>query len=215
MTDRPSASSLVEKPFMGVPLSVGLLMGNIGCWGLYLENLPNSAPSPSKLVVFGFLAAASLFTWSYRESYYEDRVVVRYLPFVKREVRWTDVQRFSASPILKLFAVERTLSLPGTTPFLQSFLKAHLHNTEDGGFADQSPRGLLGMQLGHSSVWGAMFILSVVATAPFLAGGPLHRWWDSGGTILILCDFQLLVAVAVAFGQTALYVFGPGTGSLP
>ncbi len=193
-----------EKPFMGVPLSVGLLLGNLGCWGLVLGNSPPSTPPSSKLIVLSFLAAASLLTWSYRESYYYDRVVVRYLPFLSREVRWKNVQTLSLSPILKLHTIETTVWLPGTPPFLQSFLDPHLSKIEHRSFVAPSSTTLFGRQLRHSSVWGVLFVLSVAATAPFLAGGPLHKWWDTAGTMLLLCDLQLLSAAAVAFGQTAL-----------
>jgi hypothetical protein len=203
MRNKASPSSALDKPFMGLPLSVALMLGNIGCWGLYLQSSPPNTPRLSKLVVFAFLAADSLLTWSYRESYYEDRVAVRYLPFVTREVRWKDVQSFSLSPILRLHTIETTLSLPGTPPFLQSFLDAHLRKIEHRGFVISSPTTLFRRQMRHSSVWGVFFVLSVAATAPFLAGGLLHKWWDTVGTILLLCDLQLLVAAAAAFGQTA------------
>ena len=193
-----------RKPFMGLPLSLGLLLGNLVCWVIYLEHLLRSTPSLSKLAVLGFLIAASVLTWGYRESYYHDRVVVRYLPFVSHEVYWEDIKSFSVAPILRLRTVKNTLWLPGTPPFLQSFLGEHLHQIDRRVLFRMPPKTLLGRQLYYSAFWAGMFVLSIAATAPFLAGGPLHKWWESAGSILLLCDLQLLLAVLVSCGQTAL-----------
>lgn len=191
---------------MGLPLSLGLLLGNIACWGMYLEYFLRSTPSRSKLIVLAFLTAATVLTWSYRESYYYNRVVVRYLPFVNREVYWQDIQSFSLTPILRFRTVENTIWLPGTPPFLQSFLDEHFRQIDRQGFVRMSATTLLGRQLRYSAVWAVMFVFSIVTTAPFLAGGPLHEWWESAGSILLLCDLQLLLVVLGAFGQTALCV---------
>jgi hypothetical protein len=110
----------------------------------------------------------------------------------------------SLSPILKLHTIETTLWLPGTPPLLQSFLDTHLSKIGHRTLVAPSSTTLFGRQMRHSSVWGVLFVLSVAATAPFLAGGPLHKWWDTAGTVLLLCDLQLLVAATLAFGQTAL-----------
>jgi hypothetical protein len=192
-----------RKPFMVLPLSLGLLWGNIACWGIYLA--PRSRPSLSNLIVLGFLIAASVLTWSYRESYYHDRVVVRYLPFVSREVYWEDIQSFSVTPILRFRTAQSALWLPATPPILQSFIDEHLRQLDRHGFVKLPQTTLLGGQLCYSAVWAVVFILSIAGTAPFLVGGPLHKWWESAGRILLLCDLQLLLAVLFILGQTAPY----------
>ena len=187
---------------MGSPVSLGLIVGNICCWGIFFGSAPRGVSSSSKLLVLIFLIIVSFAVLSYRESYYYNRVVVRYLPFLNREVYWVEIQSFSLTPILRFRTVQNTIWLPGTPPTLQSFLDEHLRQIDRRGFVSV-PTALLDRQLRYSAVWGAMFVLSVAATALFVAGGPLHKWWDSAGIILLFCDLQLLFAVLDVLSQTA------------
>ena len=192
---------------MRTPLSVGFLFGNIGCWGLIVD-VPPHTPWQSRVFVVAFLAVVTLFVWSYREFYFEDRVVARYVPYLSREVRWNDVCGFSLHPILRLRTPQHTLSLPGTSPLLQTFIQGRLNavpNRPD----DYSQTSLGGSQLRYASFWGLMFLASVAATVPFLDGWPLHKWWDSFGVALLLSDLHLLTAAVVVFGNTGLYYCKP------
>lgn len=188
---------------MRTPLPLGMLMGNIGCWGLVFD-AARSTPWESRAFVLTFLAVTTLVIWSYREFYFEDRVVVRYLPYYSREVRWKDVHGFSFHPILRLRSPQRVLSLRGTSPVLQTFIQNRL-----GAIPDQPEdfrhSSVAANQLRYSSFWGLIFLGSVAATAPFFDGWPLHRWWDSFGVALLLCDLHLFTAAVVTFGDTGLY----------
>ena len=121
-----------QRPYMRTPISIGALIGNVGCWGLILD-APPSTPWPSRVFVLVFLALVTLFAWSYREIYFEDRVVARYLPYFSREVRWKDVYGFSLHPILRLRTPQLILSLPGTSPLLQTFIHNRLRAIPTGG----------------------------------------------------------------------------------
>jgi len=192
-----------QKAYMRTPLPLGMLIGNIGCWGLVFD-APPTTPWESRVFVLVFLAVVTLVLWSYREFYFEDRVVARYLPYYSREVCWKEVHGFSFHPILRLRTPQRVLSLPGTSPLLQTFIQDRLcaipSQPED---FRRSSRGAL--QLRYSSFWGLMFLGSVAATAPFLDGWPLHKRWDSLGVVFLLCDLHLFTAAVVTFGNTALY----------
>ena len=202
---RREATPSIKHPYMGTPLSVGVLMGNIACWGIVLGNAPppNTAVA-SKVFVFLFLGLATLLLWSYRESYFEDRVVVRYLPFVSRQVQWAEVRWFSLHPILRLRTAEQTVSLPGTSPLLQAFIQNRLRAVPNQP-EDCRHSSLTVLQLRYSLFWGFMFLACVLATSLFLDGFPLHRWWDSIGTVLLLCDLHLLFAAVTILGNTGLY----------
>ena len=192
-----------QRPYMRTPISIGALIGNVGCWGLILD-APPSTPWPSRVFVLVFLALVTLFAWSYREIYFEDRVVARYLPYFSREVRWKDVYGFSLHPILRLRTPQLILSLPGTSPLLQTFIHNRLRAIPDR--PEGSRHGSLGaLQLRYASFWGLMFLGSVAATVPFLYGWPLHKWWDSMGVALLFCDLHFFTAAVEILGNTGLY----------
>ena len=188
---------------MRTSLPIGLLMGNIGCWGMVFD-APPATPWTSRIFVLVFLALVSLVLWSYREFYFEDRVVARYLPYCSRKVFWNEVNGISLHPILRLHTPQRILSLPGTSPLLQTFMQNRICASPE--VPEQFARSSLGTsQLRYSSFWALMFLGSAAATIPFLDGWPLHKWWDSLGVALLLCDLHLLTAAAVTLGNTGLY----------
>lgn len=192
-----------RKAYMRTSLPVGLLIGNMGCWGMVFD-APQTTPWASRIFVLVFLALVSLVLWSYREFYFEDRVVARYLPYCSRTVLWNEVNGFSLHPILRLHTPQRILSLPGTSPLLQTFMQDRLCSIPN--LREDFNHGSLGAsQLRYSSFWALMFLGSAAATVPFLYGWPLQKWWDSLGVALLLCDLQLFTAAAVIFGDTGLY----------